>query len=83
MADRKERAVPTWERYTLSVEEAAEAVAANAELIIRSARIAERFFTLFFMGSSIQMWIIVDIEIHDNYTTREHFCQYLYSLNFL
>ena len=24
MADRKERAVPTWERYTLSVEEAAE-----------------------------------------------------------
>ena len=24
MADRKERTVPTWERYTLSVEEAAE-----------------------------------------------------------
>ena len=24
MADRKERAVPTWERYTLSVEEAAQ-----------------------------------------------------------
>ena len=24
MADRKERVVPTWERYTLSVEEAAE-----------------------------------------------------------
>ena len=58
---------------------AADADAANAELIMRTARNAERRFTLFFM-SILHSYPIFDI--HDNYTTSGLACQYLSSLIF-